>query len=130
MMRQILLGAAAGAAGTTVLKRRSARRSGVGVGAAYGGARAFGLRPPVWLAALLTTAGALAGSDGPMTVLGVSDPPTWSTTDWVSDVLPHLAYGAVTAATLAAGEHGATTRGGSTTPYEVIRWLPRLDSNQ
>ena len=79
--------------------------TGVGVGAAYGGARALGLRPPVWLGAVLATAGALSGSNGPMTVLGVSDPRTWSTTDWVSDVVPHLAYGAVTAATYAAGEN-------------------------
>ena len=153
MMREILLGAAAGAAGTTALNtatyadmtwrarpasqtpeetvqklseaanmtvpgegdeksnRVSALGSlsgiltGVGVGAAYGGARALGLRPPVWLGALLTCGAALAGSNGPMTLLGVSDPGTWSTTDWVSDIVPHLAYGVVTAATYAAGEH-------------------------
>jgi len=152
MMRQILLGAAAGAAGTTALNAvtyadmtwrarpasetpdqtveklseaadvsvpgegedRSNRVSaigalsgiftGIGIGAAYGGARALGLRPPVWLGAILATAGALAGSNGPMILLGVSDPRTWSTTDWVSDVVPHVAYGLVTAATYAAGE--------------------------
>jgi hypothetical protein len=30
-----------------------------------------------------------------MTVLGVTDPRSWSVTDWVSDLVPHLAYGAV-----------------------------------
>jgi len=76
--------------------------TGVGVGAAYGLLRALHVRPPVWLGAVLTTAGALAGSNGPMTALGITDPKQWSATDWVSDVVPHLAYGLVTAATAAA----------------------------
>ena len=78
--------------------------TGVGIGAAYGAARALGLRPPLWAGVLITTAGALAGSNGPMTLLGVTDPRTWSALDWASDIVPHLAYGAVTAATYAAGE--------------------------
>jgi hypothetical protein len=78
--------------------------TGVAVGAAYGGARALGLRPPVWAGAVVTALGALAGSNGPMTVLGVTDPRTWAAADWVSDVLPHLAYGMVTSATYAATE--------------------------
>jgi hypothetical protein len=35
-----------------------------------------------------------------MTALGISDPRTWAAKDWVSDIVPHLAYGMVTAATL------------------------------
>lgn len=35
-----------------------------------------------------------------MTLLGVTDPRTWSVIDWVSDLVPHAAYGAVTAAVL------------------------------
>jgi len=145
MMRQLLRGAAAGAAGTTALNavtfldmvwrarpasstpqdtvekaaeqahlavpgqgedrdnRVSALGSltglvtGVGVGAAYGVVRALGLRPPVWAGALLTAGAALAGSNGPMTALGVTDPRTWGTADWVSDVGPHLVFGLVTA---------------------------------
>jgi hypothetical protein len=38
--------------------------------------------------------------NGPMTLLGVTDPRTWSTTDWAADVVPHLAYAAAAAATL------------------------------
>ena len=34
--------------------------------------------------------------------LGISDPRTWSATDWAADVVPHLAYGFATHATLAA----------------------------
>jgi hypothetical protein len=82
--------------------------TGVGVGAAYGLSRAVGLRPPTWAGALLVSTAALAGSNGPMTALGITDPRSWSTTDWVSDVVPHLAFGVVTAATYAAFElsHG------------------------
>ena len=32
-----------------------------------------------------------------MAALGVSDPRTWRPADWLSDLVPHLAYGAVTA---------------------------------
>lgn len=152
IVRNVLLGAAAGAAGTTALNAATyadmtwrARPSsstpektveeladkadvevpgegedkenrlaglgalsgivtGVGVGAAYGVMRSLGLRPPVAVGAVLTTLGALAGSNGPMTALGITDPRTWGASDWVSDVVPHLAYGVVTAATYAAGE--------------------------
>lgn len=43
-----------------------------------------------------------AGTSGiqrPMTALGMTDPPSWSVA-WVSDLVPHLAYGALTAAVL------------------------------
>lgn len=71
--------------------------AGVGVGAALGVARAAGWRPGPLVTGLVATAGALVGSNGPMTVLGVSDPRTWAAKDWLSDVIPHLAYGVVTA---------------------------------
>jgi hypothetical protein len=38
----------------------------------------------------------MAAGDVPLARLGISDPRTWSRTDWISDVVPHLAYGAVT----------------------------------
>jgi hypothetical protein len=40
---------------------------------------------------------------GPMAALDVTDPRTWSPSDWASDVVPHLAYGCTTAAAFAAG---------------------------
>jgi hypothetical protein len=49
-------------------------------------------------------AAAMALSDVPLTVLGISDPATWSAADWVSDVIPHLVYGAITSCGLRAGE--------------------------
>jgi hypothetical protein len=38
----------------------------------------------------------MAAADLPMALMGVSDPGSWSGTDWASDVVPHLAYGLVT----------------------------------
>ena len=60
-------------------------------------ARAAGFRPSRPVATLLVTGGVLVGTNGPMTVLGITDPRTWSAADWISDVVPHLAYGAVVA---------------------------------
>ncbi len=74
--------------------------AGVGVGAALGLARAAGLRPGLLVSGVAATVGALIGSNGPMTVLGVTDPRTWALKDWVADVIPHLAYGVVTAGVL------------------------------
>jgi hypothetical protein len=76
--------------------------TGIGVGALVGVARAVGIRPGPVTGTLLTTAVVLVASNAPMTVLGVTDPRTWSAADWVSDVLPHLAYGVVTHTTAAA----------------------------
>lgn len=150
MIRMLLLGAAAGAAGTTALNTATyldmAARgrptsstpedtvqamadvagatvpgdedaqpnrltglgaltgiaAGIGVGALYGLLRAAGWRPGVLVGTLATTAAVEVAGNGPMTLLGVTDPRTWSTTSWLVDLLPHLAYGAVTAAVMAA----------------------------
>jgi hypothetical protein len=76
--------------------------AGIGVGVLAGLARAAGFRPPGWLGGLAAGLAAMIGANGPMTVLGITDPRTWSTIDWVSDVVPHLAYGFATHSTLAA----------------------------
>ena len=150
MLRMLLLGAAAGAAGTTALNAatyldiavrgrptsstpedtveeladvaggtvpgdegtRPNRVSGlgaltgiaagIGVGAAYGLARSLGWRPGVLVGTLATTLAVEVAGNGPMTVLGVTDPRTWPPSSWVADLGPHLAYGAVTAAVMAA----------------------------
>lgn len=43
---------------------------------------------------------AMAASDGPIVLTGASDPRTWSPADWLSDIVPHVAYGLATAASL------------------------------
>ena len=70
--------------------------AGVGVGGLLGLARASGLRA----GALLTTATVMVSTNGPMTVLRVTDPRTWSVADWISDLVPHLAYAVVVTTTL------------------------------
>ncbi len=74
--------------------------AGVGVGVLLGLAGSCGWRPGRAVSSIAAAVGALIGSNGPMTVLGVTDPRTWAIKDWVSDVIPHVAYGAVTAAVL------------------------------
>jgi hypothetical protein len=148
MMRAILRGVAAGAAGTTalhgvtyldmVLRGRPASRtpeqsaerladlagvtvpvegrehrvsgagallgilSGLVVGAGYGAIRAAGWRPATAAAGAIATVGAIAVSAVPMAAIGVSNPRDWSLSDWVADVVPHVAYGWVTTVTYAA----------------------------
>ena len=70
--------------------------SGVGIGALLGAARAAGWRPGPASGAAWATVVALVGTNGPMTVLGVTDPRTWPLSSWIADIVPHLAYGAVT----------------------------------
>ena len=78
--------------------------TGVGVGTVAGLLRAAGLRLNLPLAALAIGGAAMAGSNAPMARLGISDPKTWSATDWASDAVPHLAYGLATAGVLHAIE--------------------------
>jgi hypothetical protein len=42
----------------------------------------------------------MALTDGVMSALGVTDPTEWTPVDWTADLLPHLAYGLVTAVAL------------------------------
>jgi len=150
MFRRILLGAAAGAAGTTALNAAtyldmavrgrpasstpektveamadsqgveipgegSERQNrlaafgplsgivtGVAVGVAYGVMDIVHLRPRGLAGVLFTGGGAMALSNATMTKYGVTDPTTWSAKAWASDVVPHLAYGAVLSSTYAA----------------------------
>jgi hypothetical protein len=55
---------------------------------------------PLPVKAALVGIGAMVGTDAPMTALGISDPREWPASSWAADIVPHLAYGAVTAYTL------------------------------
>ena len=74
--------------------------AGTGFGVLIGLACASGYRSSKPVGVALTTLGVLVVANGPMTVLGVTDPRTWSRTDWISDLVPHLAYGAVVTTTM------------------------------
>ncbi|WP_037910936.1 hypothetical protein [Actinacidiphila yeochonensis] len=80
---------------------------GVGVGLTSAVLRHVGLRLPRWAGAVATGALAMAAADIPIARLGVSDPHTWSATDWLSDAVPHLVYGLVTYGALTTGRDRA-----------------------
>ncbi len=87
---------------TTALGALSGYAAGVGVGKLVGFARAAGLRMPAGIGGVVTGALAMAATDLPAHALGVTDLRTWTRADWVSDAVPHLAYGLTTHATLRA----------------------------
>ncbi|MCX2729243.1 hypothetical protein OOZ19_03245 [Saccharopolyspora sp. NFXS83] len=70
-----------------------------GVGAVYGCVRAKAARAPLPVLALAAGVTANAGSTAPMSALGVTDPREWTAESWLMDLVPHLAYGLVTALT-------------------------------
>jgi hypothetical protein len=76
--------------------------TGVGVGALAGALRPALRRLPAPAAAALIGLAAMALTDGPLVSLGLTDPRDWSKVDWLSDIVPHLVYGAATYATLQA----------------------------
>lgn len=67
--------------------------TGVGVGVATAVVRSAGVRLSPLGGAVVTGAVAMAVSDGGAALAGVTDPRGWGATDWVSDVVPHLAFG-------------------------------------
>ena len=71
--------------------------AGIGMGIILGLAYALGWQPRLFTATAVAAAIALVATNGPMTVLGVTDPRTWGLVGWISDVIPHLGYGVVTA---------------------------------
>lgn len=71
--------------------------NGLGIGALYGMLRPLMQGVPQPLAGVGLGAAAMAGSDVPATALGVTNPKEWDRNSWVSDIVPHLAYGMVVA---------------------------------
>jgi len=75
--------------------------TGVGIGGVFGWLRRRGLRLGV-LGPVVIGGSAMAATDLSIARLGISDPSSWSASDWAADVVPHLAYGCVTHAALVA----------------------------
>jgi hypothetical protein len=71
--------------------------TGLGVGTAYGLLRPYLDDVPTPVAGIGVGLAAMAASDIPIAALGVSDPTTWGVSGGAADVVPHLAYGLVTA---------------------------------
>jgi hypothetical protein len=80
--------------------------AGVGVGVLLGLARSAGWRPPLAVETVVAGAAVMATSDGTMTALGLTDPREWDAKTWVTDLVPHLVYGAVTALGVRALDRG------------------------
>jgi hypothetical protein len=72
--------------------------AGLGIGALYGLVRPELEDVPLPLLGVGAGLAANIGTTGPMVVLGITDPRDWPASSWVSDLVPHLAYGFVTAA--------------------------------
>jgi len=70
--------------------------SGLGVASLYGAVRPHLRWLPVPVAGVLLGLAAMAASDVPIGMSGVSDPSTWAPEDWAADLIPHLIYGLVT----------------------------------
>ena len=87
--------------------RRSAAGALLGYGLGVGLGSLYGLLRPrlgrgrvsIPLAGAAVGLTAMTVADASYAVTGVSDPRTWTATDWISDIVPHLIYGIVTVAT-------------------------------
>ncbi|WP_299957320.1 hypothetical protein [uncultured Modestobacter sp.] len=87
--------------------------NGVGLGVLSSVARSAGVRMPFPVGTVVKGALSMAATDAPVAALGVSDPRGWSREDWLTDAVPHLAYGATVQAVVS----------GLPTPKERV--LPR-----
>lgn len=74
--------------------------TGVMAGVALGIARGVGWRPSALMGTVAATGVAFVAGNAPMTLLHVTDPRKWSASGWISDLVPHLAFGVVAGALL------------------------------
>ena len=73
--------------------------TGVFLGVLHGALDAVHVRPPAAVDVPLIAGATMLLTNGTMAAYGVTDPRTWSRADWMSDVVPHLVFGAVLYAT-------------------------------
>ena len=78
--------------------------AGLGTGALYGLVRRRLGEAPLAVRGTVAGLAANVGTTGPMAVLGITDPRRWPASSWLSDLVPHLAYGFATAATFDAAQ--------------------------
>ena len=81
---------------------------GVGLGGAYGLVRPGLGRMSLPLAGVAVGVAAMTAADASYAVTGASDPKTWTATDWISDLVPHIISGLVTVATYETIAHCGT----------------------
>jgi hypothetical protein len=93
-----------GGAGSESAKNRGSALGallGYGTGAAMGAVYGVvaGRRPPGPFTGLAHGGAVMVVANAPMVAQGLTDPRTWGVSGWVSDILPHAAYGWATVAT-------------------------------
>jgi hypothetical protein len=75
--------------------------TGIGAGAAIGAVRGLTGQPRNEVGTIAAAwALAIVVGNGPMTLLGVTDPRRWTPADWAADIVPHLAYALTAGVTL------------------------------
>ncbi|MGY1748736.1 hypothetical protein [Modestobacter sp. SYSU DS0511] len=97
----------------TALGALSGIANGMALGVVSSVVRSAGVRLSFPVGAVVKGAASSAATNLPVAALGVDDPTTWSSPDWLADALPHLAYGATVQAVVS----------GLPTPRERV--LPR-----
>lgn len=73
--------------------------TGLGIGAGYGALRSRLDSVPVYAGGPSLGVAAIVGSDAPAAAFNVTNPTSWGPNAWLSDIVPHMIYGVVTAAT-------------------------------
>ena len=86
----------------TALGQLSGYATGLAVGVLTSFAHRAGYKLPGFLGGAASGAIAMVATDVPQAALGISDPRDWGADDWYVDVVPHLAYGLATHATVQA----------------------------
>jgi len=69
---------------------------GISIGMLYGAASPLLTRVPLLVKAIVVGGLAMAAADLPLTTFDLTDPRTWGTVGWLSDIIPHAAYGLIT----------------------------------
>lgn len=72
---------------------------GLGLGVGYGLVAPRTRRLPLPVSGAAVGLAAMAATDVPLTISGVTDPTSWSRSAWLSDLVPHLLYGVAVVAT-------------------------------
>ncbi|HET7531011.1 MAG TPA: hypothetical protein VFJ98_08645 [Mycobacteriales bacterium] len=72
--------------------------AGVATGVVIGALRSRGVAGSRGRLAALSFGIVMLAGNAPMTLLKITDPRSWSASDWAADVVPHVAYAVVAAA--------------------------------